>query len=299
MTTRLGTIPWTHVTRTFAALGHTFRIRTTDLRLGTYLDEVLFGLSVPEVVSVGTTYSLVTTDEEPWPYSLWVDEERIGSSGSGAYILDYLFWHVNRHAIESTSDLLLVHAAGVERDGVCVVLPAAMESGKTTLAAGLVRTGFRYYTDEAVAIHPQDLTVTPFAKPLSIDPGSWGVLADLEPTIDESVRPLVAKQWQVPVTSIDANALAEPLSPRLIISPQYRAGAVTELRPVRRADMLLTIMDLTFGFREHPARNMAVLGEVLARCDCYHLVVGDLEAACALVNETVTSVSGSMTRSPA
>lgn len=291
------TIPWSHTTRTFAALGHTFRIRTTDTRLGAYLDDVLAGLSAPESVSPETTYSFVTTDSEPWPYALWVNGERIGSSGSGAYILDYLFWHVNRHAIERTPNLLLLHAAGVERDGVCVVLPAAMENGKTTLTAGLMRSGFRYYTDEAVAIDPQDLKVTPYAKPLSIDPGSWGVLADLEPDIDESVRPLVVKQWQVPVTSIAASGLAEPLIPRLIINPQYRAGAVTELRPVRRAEMLVMLMDLTFSFREDPARNMAVLGEVLARCDCYHLVVGDLETACALVSDIVARLSGSTTRS--
>jgi hypothetical protein len=289
--TRLEAQAWAHTTPTCAALGHTFRVRTTDRALGTYLADVLTGLSVPGCNSPITTYSLVTTDAEPWPYSLHVDDERIGFSDDGAYILDYLLWHVNRQAIERTPHRVLLHAAGVERDGVCVILPAKMECGKTTLAAGLARTGFRYYTDEAVAIDPASLTVTPYAKPLSIDAGSWEVLPDLEPKVDEAVRPLLASQWQVPATSIDGCTLAEPAVPRLIISPQYRAGAVTELRPLSRAEMLLTLMDLTFDFRAQPARNLAVLGQVVAGSDCFSLTVGDLDIACSLIGDVVAGLA--------
>ena len=48
-----------------------------------------------------------------------------------------------------------------------------MESGKTTLVAGLVLAGLRYLTDEAVAIRPADGGITPFPKALSVDHGSW------------------------------------------------------------------------------------------------------------------------------
>ena len=282
---------WEYTTANLTGLGHTFVIRTTEPRLGAYLDDVLTGLSTPLESSPDTTYSLVTTDDEPWPYSLHVNDKQIGCSDDGAYILDYLLWHLNRQAIERSSDSVLLHAAGVERNGICVILPAQMECGKTTLAAGLVRSGFRYYTDEAVAIDPKDLIVTPYAKPFSIDKGSWEVLADLEPTVDEVVRPLVAKQWQVPITAFHGGEVAEPLVPRLIIHPKYRAGAVTELEPVSRPEMLLTLMDLTFGFRDQPARNLATLGAVAAGSDCYRLTVGELDTACHLIGELVTGLA--------
>ena len=44
-----------------------------------------------------------------------------------------------------------------------------MESGKTTLTAGLVRAGFDYLSDEAVAFDWDTLDIVPYAKPLSID----------------------------------------------------------------------------------------------------------------------------------
>lgn len=279
-----------YATASFVALGHVFRILTTDRDVGAYLDHIYSGLAAPGSPSMETTtYWVVTTDDEPWPYSLHVDGRQIGS-GSSSYILDYLFWHVNRQAIERSDDLVLLHAAGVERNGVCIVLPAPMECGKTTLAAGLVRHGFSYLTDEAVAIDPSDLTVRPFAKPLSVDPGSWEVLADLEPTDHEAIRSLRPNQWQIPVTSIAPDALAQPRRPRLVISPVYRGGSTTEIQPVRRAEMLLTLMDLTFNFREQPTRNMDVLRSVLVGTDCYRMTVGDLEAACQAIIDLVDGV---------
>lgn len=287
-----------YATATFVALGHAFRVLTSDHDVGAYLDHVYSGLAASGVPSGSvTTYQVMTTGDEPWPYSLHVDGQRIGS-GSGSYILDYLFWHVNRQTVERSGDLVLLHAAGVERNGVCIVLPAPMESGKTTLAAGLVRRGFRYYTDEAVAIEPATLTVRPFAKPLSVDPGSWKVLADLEPTDHEVIRSLRPNQWQIPVTSIAPDALAQPRQPRLVISPTYREASDTELRPTERAQMLLHLMDLTFDFRAHPARNLDVLRSVLLDCDCYHLTVGDLDAACTAISNLVTGLQDTTEASP-
>ena len=82
---------------------------------------------------------------------------------------------------------MLVHAGAVEWDGHAALFPAPMESGKTTLVAGLVRAGARYLSDEAAAIDPETLLVHPFPKSLTIGAGSWEVLADLAPAVDPEV----------------------------------------------------------------------------------------------------------------
>src|SRR5205807_2494097 len=68
---------------------------------------------------------------------LWFDGAIFDESASVDGALAMLMWHVNREAVASRPDLLLVHAAVAAWRGNGIVLPAAQESGKTTLVAGL------------------------------------------------------------------------------------------------------------------------------------------------------------------
>jgi hypothetical protein len=292
--TELDGRPWAHVGPAMAALGHSFRLRTTDEVLGRYLEDVFGGLVVEGSGGAGTVYSLVTDAPAPWEYALYVDGRRIVESHDPAYVFDYLLWDINHQAVERTSDRLLLHAAGVERDGVGAIFAAGMECGKTTLAAGLVQRGYRYLTDEAVSIEPDTLLAYPFAKALSIDPGSWTVLADLEPYIEPTLRPFMRQQWQVPVTRIHPDALAGPLVPQILVVPRYERGASTVIRPVRRAEMLQSLIGLTFDFRAQSRRNLAVLKELVAGSSCFHLTVGDLDAACDLIDEVFESAASTV-----
>ena len=274
---------WAHVSGPFAALGHSFQIRTTDRELGGYLDSVFRDLSTGDGADPATTYTLVTDAPAPWVFALFVNAEQRAESQDPLYVLRYLIWHVNRQAVERTADHVILHAGGVARDGVACVLAAASECGKTTLAAGLVRRGFDYITDEAVAISPSTLMVSPFPKPLSLDRGSWRVLPDLEPDLIPLLRRFPPEQWQVPATAIRRDALSGVVAPKVVITPCYKEGAETELSPLSRADMLIRLTELTFDFRTQLQRNLSVLRAVVAGSVCYQLTVGDLEEACSLV----------------
>jgi hypothetical protein len=284
---------WAYTSEHLTALGHHFRIRTTHDALGRFLDGIFQGLRAAGAKATEgdedvVTYSFVTDAPAPWFYALYVDSQRAVEHQDPAYVLEYLLWHLNQQVISGKGGLVLVHAAGLVRDGVGVILAAESEAGKTTLAAGLVRRGFDYLTDEAVAIRPENLALEPFAKPLSIDRGSWHVLADLEPDVEEAVRPFLHDQWQVPATAIRAGALARTATPSIVIVPAYRDGSTTELTPVSRAEMLVKLVSLSFDFRADPRRNLDVLRRVVSASDCYRLAVGDLDRACELVEQCVT-----------
>jgi hypothetical protein len=282
---------WLATIEQCAALGHRFSVRTTDPALGRYLRRILAGLVAADSHGAATTYSFVTDGPAPWPYALLVGNRRMVIAPDGAYVLDYLLWHINRQAVERTPEHVLLHAGGVERDGHAGILAAPMESGKTTLTAALLQRGYRYLTDEAVAIEPETRRIQPFAKALSIDPGSWEVLADLEPVLEPGAREYVANQWHVPPTAIFPGALAEPSLPRVLILPRYERGAASSLVPVPKAQMLVELASLTFDFRARGRRNLAALGAVVSRGDCYRLVVGDdLERACDLVDDAFTRI---------
>jgi hypothetical protein len=161
-----------------------------------------------------------------------------------------------------------------------VLLPAPAESGKTTLTAGLVRRGLDYVTDEAVGIDPRSLAVVPYSKPLSVDPGSWEVLADFEPRVEESLRSLHSSQWQVSPESIRPGSLTGRSRPSLVVFPMYQPSSPTRLEDMSRADAVVELAQNSFNFHDTGRALLPVLAAVVAQCRCYRLVVGDLSSAC-------------------
>lgn len=278
---------WLYQSPSYRALGHSFRVRSDDPEVGDYIEAVFREFRTDEPAA--TTYSLM--DRRPHrkaAYALFSDDVRVGLSRSRSRALATLLWHVNQEVVRLTdSRFVQWHASAAVRQGVCVVMPAPMESGKTTTVAGLLRHGYQYLTDEAVAVDEQSLLVEPFPKALSIDRGSWGVLPELQPGLR-----LVEEQWQVPPRSIRPDIVAEPTAPRLIVTPCFRRGSVTELRPLRRAEALVLVAQSTFRFTEDPARNLQVSARVLQGCDCFELVIGDLATAVARIDGLVDAVLG-------
>ncbi len=278
--------PWGYVTRRFRLLAHDFAIRTNHAGLARYLDEVFAPAAVPGAPTTPTTwYSIVTGLPGERADALLIDEDRVLHTDQPHYILKHLMWHINQQAIrKSLSTHVLVHAAVAARDGVGIVMPAPQEAGKTTLVAGLVSAGFGYLSDEAAAIHPESLEIAPFPKPLSVDKGSWEVLAGAEPQLDETTRQYVTKQWQASPLSLRHGSVSGPVPAGLLILPTYRAGAATTLEPVRAVDALVATLSQTFYFHRAAQRNLEVLARLLATVHCYRLTVGDLAVACEAVD---------------
>jgi hypothetical protein len=219
-------------------------------------------------------------------HHLVLDGERLRSEDDAEALIGPLIHALNRWVIE-TSPHLMLHAGGVEHDGEGVVLPGGMESGKTTLTAGLVRAGFRYLTDEAVAIDRSSLLVQPYPKPLSLDPGSWPFFPELEPDADLASDEYKALQWQVPPEAIRADAVGRPCPVRFVIFPRHQAGAATAIEPLGRAEALVELTRHTFGFKHHARDSLALLAEVLRGAESHRLTLDGLDRAVELVAATV------------
>jgi hypothetical protein len=282
----LASVTWAHTTRTFAALGHRFAVRSSGAGIGRYIDAMYAGCAVTGR-DPAALYSVLNGLPGDAPHALYLGHDRMVQSARPAPILNHLTWHVNQRVIAERGDRVLLHAAAAALGERGVLLPAAMEAGKTTLVAGLIRSGFRYLTDEAAAIDPDTLLVHPYAKPLSIDPGSWEVLADLRPRLDPSTAAYLEGQWQVPAGAIRDDAISEPVGVEVVILPRYELGASTTVTRLRRSTALVRALEQTFRFHERGARDLDVLRRVVERARCYQLVSGDLAQASAEVTRLV------------
>ena len=276
-------LSWPYTTVTRRALGFEFGVRVMDPELGRYLEEIL--VEGTQQGAPRHLYSLVDRGPGRGRFPLYLDGTHQATLRTTESALHYLLWHINQEVVRHTTHLMLFHASAVERSGAALLFPAPMESGKTTLAAGLVRRGFRYLTDEAVAIDPTTLLVQPYPKALSVDPGSWEVLADLRPQVHDKVQPYVGAQWQVAPNAIRPGAVAPACAPRFIIAPRYVHGAVTMLEPVSRAEALSMLAENSFNLAEMGVEAFAALGQVVRGCRGYRMTVGDLGEACQLISQ--------------
>lgn len=276
---------WAYETSRFVASGYAFSIRVMDADLGRFLDEAWAPTSAPG--EPDHRYSLIDRGAgiRRRRFSLYWDDRLVVTTGRPSRALGMLSWHVNREVVATRGGHLVLHAAGAEHRGRAVIIPAVMESGKTTLVAGLTRSGLRYLTDEAVFVDPTTLCVQPYPKPLSVDPGSWAVLPSLRPLVPPAVTPYLCEQWQVPAASIRDDAVGGACLPAWIITTSYEAEQPTTLTPLSAGEAIIALAQNTFAFDTAPSHHLETIAAVVRQCRRYRLVVSDLDRACDLVLE--------------
>jgi len=273
-----------HVTRGYHALALDFRLVIDDDELACYLEWLFDALPEP---SSAAQYVVARSEVAEATYlQLSHNGEVVTRAPTANEFVGALVRWLNQSAVEPDYGVTS-HAGGIERGGVACVLPADPESGKTTLTTGLVRGGYAYLSDEAVSFDWDTGEIEPFPKPLSIDLGSQHLFPELEPPAPcgESPSPT---QWQVPPSVIRPDAVGVRCRARYVVFPRYVEGAATTLEPIARAEGLVELAKNTFRFREHARRSLEALARVVREVDCYRLAVGDLDDACALVDDLMT-----------
>ena len=271
------------LTRRFVALGFDFEIETTDPALGRYLDSVLSPFA--RKGRGANRYAVVWEAAPDEQFVLYFQGERQRRSSDGGTVVAYLFWHINSQVISQSNQSLLVHAAGAELDGRAVVLPGPSGSGKSTLVAGLIRAGFRYLTDEAIALDAATGDVVPFHKQLKLDSGSQHLLPELRPRLDPSLKRYETTDWIVDVRSLRSDVLAPPTPPAFVIGPAYRRGAATRLIPLRPAETVMLMIQNALNLPAHGKDGLEVLAANARRAPGFRLEIGDLDEACSLITE--------------
>lgn len=271
----------------YAALAHHFTIGCDDVDLDAHLRDVLASLERRHV-QPGTTrpgrYELHVADPSG-PFTLRYDGEVVVASRDPTRPYAWLLHHVNTGAIAASRQLTLLHAAVACTDAGAVLLPGSMASGKSTLVAGLTVRGWRYASDEIGAIDPQDRTVRPYPRAISLDEGAWSLFRAFEPSVARSVGRFVPRQWQIPPASIGSTQRA-PTLPCAVVLPRYEPGVQTALRELDPVEALRRLLQCSFTFPRQRGRDFRVLADVVDRAPCFELRVGDLDRACAALEAT-------------
>ena len=278
MVARLRTEGWA-ISPTFELLDAGVRVATDVAGLLPLL-EALFGHTVGERADADLEFMVGHALGPDGPgYFVARDGVVLVRTPGPTVAFAHLVFEANQQAIIRSSGQLRLHASAVARGADTIVCAGAMGAGKSTLAAGLMRRGFEYVTDEVVAIGGAG-TVRRYAKPLSlgVPPAALGPIEWVPP---ENSAGFLGASGLVPPEAVGSVSRGAELHPALIVLPRYRRGAPTRVREFVGVDAVEAVAAHAFHLDEPGV--MARLVEFLRDVPCLEIESGDLDEACDAV----------------
>lgn len=182
----------------------------------------------------------------------------------------------------------VLHAAAVATGSAAIVLAGAGGSGKTTLAAGLVRNGFSFLADDAVPLTAAG-EVLPVRLAMSIKAGGWPIVGALFPALfEQPVHRLGRGQCRYlwPGAAADPGPSAAPLPVGAVVFPRYCRAAAIAVEPLSPVD-LLAGLGATGTLPTGQPEAFAALLRWAERVPAFRLVFGDLDGAIAAVRRLI------------
>ena len=301
----------------YEALEFSFAFTCHDPALGRMVASILEPLRSDKPPAHHYAVTPVADGGAPGGYELSLDGAPVASVAHAEAAAAWLLWHLNGATVRAGRRHVMVHAGAVSAGGIGIVLPAPMESGKTTLVAGLVQRGLAYLSDEVVAVRRHDHLLVPFPKALAVKPGSEAVLFGARrlpsgarlpvgagaPAGEGDAPAAAGSVPGVPVTvdgrralhvvpdALRPGAVAQPCRARMVVVPHYDADGPTALVPITSGDALVALVVNAVNLDVHGAVGMHVLAETARRCLCFRLDMSDLEEACRLILDAVAAAA--------
>jgi HprK-related kinase A len=193
-----------------------------------------------------------------------------------------LEWGLNWCFAGYCNRFLTLHAAVVEKNGLAMILPAPPGSGKSTLCAALINSGWRLLSDELAIIEPDEVMLVPNPRPVSLKNESISVIGTFvpdgvfSPIVQETVKGRVA-HMRPPAESVKRSA--EVARPRWVVFPRYVAGQQARLESLPKAEALLRLAENAFNYTAHGPRGFEILAQVIDTSACYKFSYGNLDEA--------------------
>ncbi|MBS0330704.1 MAG: HprK-related kinase A, partial [Proteobacteria bacterium] len=179
-----------------------------------------------------------------------------------------LNWCVSMHA----HHYLIIHAAVVEKNGLAAILPAPPGSGKSTLTAGLVLSGWRLLSDELTLIDRRTGLLHALPRPVSLKNQSIDVIRQFNPEafinrVSHDTSKGSVAHMRPPRDSVLRQH--EPARPGWVIFPKWEAGAETRLTPRSRAETFMFLAQNAFNYSHLGADGFRVGTTLIDHAHCY------------------------------
>lgn len=233
----------------------------------------------------------ITVAQDGDRYLLFCDGRPVYNVKALSQLAPYLKHQAARLALNDHDHILTLHAGAVAKDGSLIVLPANSGEGKSTLVAGLVRAGFRYFSDEIAPLSQGSCKVTPVPLGICVKESAFPVLLGRYPEIAQlrvHDREDGRRAVYLPPPRETIAQVADAIPATHLVFHRYQAGADTELSPISRSQALGRALAQCVSI---PAPltldDAAALVNWIEQVECYEMISGSLDASVAQMEQLV------------
>jgi len=203
-----------------------------------------------------------------------------------------LEWGLNWCVSTQAHHYLIIHAAVVEKNGLAAILPAPPGSGKSTLTAGLVLSGWRLLSDELTLIDRKTGLIQPLPRPVSLKNQSIDVIRQFDPEAfinrasHDTIKGTVAHMRPPRDSVLRQHEVARP---GWVIFPKWVAGAPATLTPRSQAQTFMFLAQNAFNYSHLGADGFRVGTALIDQTACYDFHYSQLHEAIATFNHLADS----------
>ncbi|HSV52524.1 MAG TPA: HprK-related kinase A, partial [Burkholderiaceae bacterium] len=193
-----------------------------------------------------------------------------------------LEWAMNWCVTSNAHQYLIFHSAVLAKNDLAVVLPAPPGSGKSTLCAALMLSGWRLLSDELALLRPETGKLTPFVRPVSLKNASIPLIADrfaeavFTKSVHETMKGTVA---HLQPTSASLADNTKPATPQWLIFPKYAAGQSLSLEPLEKAAAAVELAKNAFNLPAQGVRGFHALVDMVQASQCFRMGYSSLDDA--------------------
>ena len=193
-------------TRGHAAWGFHFRFESDDPLLVEVVQRCYRDLPVAEDDCVVLRAVRSTDDGDRYSVTIETPDGAVEECGDGRVrgaVMELLCWEVNRRALWSAADEVVLHAAVLAGEAGAIALCGASHSGKSTLAVAAAQRGWQHLSDDMGLIDTDAMTVAPYARPIMVRPGGRAHLGSVPPPPSGHLQ-FFPDEWFVPASELGA-----------------------------------------------------------------------------------------------
>jgi hypothetical protein len=229
-------------------------------------------------------------DEQPLFVSYFIDtlfrsraEERwVGD------LLSLAMYDLWRAFAIASRDYLLIHSGSVALGDRAVLLPAAMDAGKSSLTLALLQEGFSYLSDEFGAIDPVTGRVHPVQRPMALDQDAFDRFPGIEErTRDKEEPPVLLTKRFVRAQDVGAE-VGRPSGVGAIVFPEPAFGGPARLERVTKAEAVERLVSNAFNVNRYEERAVVLLGRVVAGAETYRLSGGTPQERARVIADSLS-----------
>ncbi|MDQ4025372.1 MAG: hypothetical protein M3217_07770 [Actinomycetota bacterium] len=247
-----------------------------------------FRRKTPETQAFAVDMYVAERDEGSSPpfYSLFVRNELHYRGPDLDEVLAHTVWDLHQLVPKSARDFLYLHAGAVARDGGALVLPASMDSGKSSLVTALLRSGWGYLSDELGSIDPVTGRIYPFPKLISLDEASLGFFPALAESLPDRGATPLTERFLAP-EDVGATTAA-PATPRWIVFPTSEWEGEPRLTEMTSAAAVERMAKNSFNLYRYGERGVILLSRTAAGARAFELSGGTPSERAELLTRELT-----------